>query len=108
MLLSSYKRYQLVQTSMVTRVYSSGHFLLQRICFILSFTKLGRPLIFLYNGLSREVKAVAKLEEGGAYGVIIIDNQKPNERSSLSVRVGRFTINAGFRYLYRGLNCIDC
>ena len=51
---------------------------------------------------------MAKLEEGGAYGVIIIDNQKPNERSSLSVRVGRFTINAGFRYLYRGLNRINC
>lgn len=52
---------------------------------------------------------MAKLEEeGGAYGVIIIDNQKPNERSSLSVRVGRITINAGFRYLYRGLNRINC
>ena len=73
-----------------------------------SFTKLGRPLIFLYNGLSREVKVVAKLEEGGAYGVKPLKPINPNERSSLSVRVGRFTINAGFRYLYRGLNRINC
>nr|WP_254004322.1 hypothetical protein [Lactiplantibacillus plantarum] len=26
----------------------------------------------------------------------------------MSVRVGRFTINAGFRYVYRGLNRINC
>ena len=51
---------------------------------------------------------MAKLEEGGAYGVKPLKPINPNERSSLSVRVGRFTINAGFRYLYRGLNRINC
>ena len=45
---------------------------------------------------------------GGAYGVKPLKPINPNERSSLSVRVGRFTINAGFRYLYRGLNRINC
>ena len=74
----------------------------------LSFTKLGRPLIFLYNELSREVKAVAKLEEGGAYGVIIIDNQKPNERSSLSVRVGRITANVIVWYVDYQSNSLSC
>nr|WP_238333577.1 hypothetical protein [Fructilactobacillus sanfranciscensis] len=28
--------------------------------------------------------------------------------SSLSVRFGLFTINASFRYIYRGLDCINC
>ena len=45
---------------------------------------------------------------GGAYGVKTLKPINPNERSSLSVRVGRFTINAGFRYVYRSLNCINC
>ncbi len=45
---------------------------------------------------------------GGAYGVKTLKPINPNERSSLSVRVGRFTINAGFRYVYRGLNRINC
>nr|WP_316242731.1 hypothetical protein [Lactiplantibacillus plantarum] len=45
---------------------------------------------------------------GGAYGVKPLKPINPNERSGLSVRVGRFTINAGFRYFYRGLNGIDC
>nr|WP_236945181.1 hypothetical protein [Lactiplantibacillus plantarum] len=44
---------------------------------------------------------------GGAYGVKPLKPINPNERSSLSVRCGRFTINADFRYLYRGLNCLD-
>ena len=51
---------------------------------------------------------VAILNGGGAYGVKPLKPINPNERSSLSVRVGRFTINAGFRYLYRGLNRINC
>jgi hypothetical protein len=45
---------------------------------------------------------------GGAYGVKPLKPIVPSERSSLSVRVGRFTINAGIRYFYRSLNRIDC
>ena len=45
---------------------------------------------------------------GGAYGVKPLKPINPNERSSLSVRFGRFTINASFRYIYRGLDCINC
>ena len=74
----------------------------------LSFTKLGRPLIFLYNKLSREVKAVAKLEEGGAYGVIIIDNRKPNERSSHVVHYGRITANVIVWYIDYQSNSLSC
>ncbi len=64
--------------------------------------------IMLYYA-SREVKAVAISSiGGGAYGVNLISQPKFQERSSPSVRVGRFTINAGFRYLYRSLNRINC
>nr|WP_262340843.1 hypothetical protein [Lactiplantibacillus plantarum] len=45
---------------------------------------------------------------GGAYGVNLISQPKFQERSSPSVRFGRFTINAGFRYVYRSLNRINC
>lgn len=45
---------------------------------------------------------------GGAYGVKPLKPINPNERSSLSVRFGRFTINVGFRYLYRSLDRINC
>jgi hypothetical protein len=45
---------------------------------------------------------------GGAYGVKPLKPINPNERSSLSVHCGRFTINAGFRYFYRGLDRISC
>nr|WP_311318291.1 MULTISPECIES: hypothetical protein [Lactobacillaceae] len=45
---------------------------------------------------------------GGAYGVKPLKPINPNERSSLSVRVGLFTINAGFRYVYRSLNRVNC
>ena len=64
--------------------------------------------IMLYYA-SREVKAVAISSiGGGAYGVNLISQPKFQKRSSPSVRFGRFTINAGFRYLYRSLNCINC
>ena len=68
-----------------------------------------KQLYSLYNGSSREVKAVAISNRGGgAYGVKPLKPINPNERSSLSVRCGRFTINAGFRYVYRSLNRINC
>nr|WP_236900110.1 hypothetical protein [Companilactobacillus alimentarius] len=67
-----------------------------------------KQLYSLYNGSSREVKAVAISDRRWCYGVKPLKPINPNERSSLSVRCGRFTINAGFRYVYRSLNRINC
>lgn len=51
---------------------------------------------------------MAKLEEGGAYGVIIIDNRKPNERSSHVVHYGRITANAIVWYIDYQSNSLSC
>ena len=51
---------------------------------------------------------MAKLEEGGAYGVKPLKPINPNERSSLSVRVGRITANVIVWYIDYQSNSLSC